>query len=258
MTKTHLSEERAPAVERALDVLELVTRSNRGLTVTELSRKLAIPYSSTHYILFTLLARGYVERIPGSHRYSLGTRAFNFAPLGIAELQLRHVFSPHLHALAKKSGMRIQAAVRKGDEGMIVDRIDPPWQRQGGVWAGHHFDLHCTALGKVLTAWLSDREMERLFANRTLIRFTARTICDFKTLKANLSEVRNTGFAVNDGEFDLESRGVAAPVFGRFGLVIAAVSAGGSTAEIPTEQMQTLADEILRTTQAISAEILVD
>jgi hypothetical protein len=159
------SEARAPAVTRALDLLEILGRSAQGLTLSELSRRLRIPKSTTHYLIYTLAARGYLQKIPWTRQYSLGVRAFNFTSTGIAELQLRQFLAPMIRALAERLSTGVQVSVLKGDEGMVIERVD---QRllPAGTQPGRHFQLHCTAAGKVLTAWLSDGELERLFSNR--------------------------------------------------------------------------------------------
>jgi DNA-binding IclR family transcriptional regulator len=258
MIKRGSPQSRTPSVDRALEILELVARCNSGLTATELSRRLSVPYSSTHDILFTLVARGYIQRIPGTLRYSLGMQAFPFAPLNAAELQLRRTFSNQLDGLGVRSGLYVTAGVRKAVEGLIIFRIDPPAIRGGELWTGHHFDLHCCALGKALTAWLPDQELNAMFGSRKLLRYTPKTICDFKALEANLADARDKGFALGDEELNPGCRGIGAPVFGRNGLVVASVAVAGSITDIPTSRIKELASDLLSTTKRISEQMALD
>ena len=96
---------RVTAIERALDILEMLAVSNIGLTLSEVSRKLAIPISSVHDILHTLDARGYILRDIDGHHFSLGPQAFEFANLPLKEGKLRLVCFPHTERLARKLGM---------------------------------------------------------------------------------------------------------------------------------------------------------
>jgi DNA-binding IclR family transcriptional regulator len=252
------SEVRVPAVDRAFDVLEILGRSGRGLTLTELSREVGIPKSTTHYLIYTLVARGYVQRSPGSRQYSLGLRAFDFATAGVAELQLRRISSPHIQALARRLRLTVQTAVLKAGEGVIIDKADSPREVWGGCdsWIGRHFDLHCTAQGKALIAWLPKTELESLFANRGLARFTRHTICSLDDLEAHLAETRQKGFGVNDEEHILGVRGVAGPVFNHIGSVIASVSVRGSLTEIPDWRIQDLGNDVIYVAQEISRHLL--
>ncbi len=251
------SEARTPAVTRALDLLEILGRSAEGLTLSEISRRLRIPKSTTHYLIYTLAARGYLQKLPWTRQYSLGVRAFNFTSSGIAELQLRQFLAPMIRALAERLATGVQISVLKGDEGMVIHRVDRR-ALPAGTQPGRHFQLHCTAAGKILTAWLSDAELERLFSNRPLFKFTPNTITDFAKLKAHLEEVKKQRFAVNNEEYLPHRRAVAAPIFDNLGNVISSLSVDGTTAEIPVEEIARVARELVGMVQDISRQIAAE
>jgi IclR family acetate operon transcriptional repressor len=246
----------APAVTRALDLLETLGRSGQGLTLSELSRRLNIPKSTTHYLITTLCARGYLQRIPWTRQYSLGVRAFDFTPNGVAELRLRQFCAPKIRSLADKVRNGVQVAVLKGDEGMALDRATAEPLALGGTLPGHHFHLHCTAAGKALIAWLPEPELEKLFPNRFLCKFTPQTITAFDHLKAHLADVRCKRYAVNLEEYHLNRRAVAAPVFDDSGGVIASISVYGSTSDIPVQRILDLADKLVAAGADISRQLL--
>ena len=58
-----------PAIDRALDVLECLSQSRKGYSVSEFSRRLALPKSSVHLILRTLERRGYLQKQSAGGRY---------------------------------------------------------------------------------------------------------------------------------------------------------------------------------------------
>ncbi|HLI34014.1 MAG TPA: IclR family transcriptional regulator [Terriglobia bacterium] len=253
---THSFGERVPAVDRAFDVLEILGHSHNGLTLTELSQRLSIPKSSAYYLVHTLMVRGYLQRLPGSRQYSLGSRVFDFAATGIAEMHLRQLSAAHIQKLAEELKMTVQTAVLKDGEGVIVDKADSLVDRRVESWIGRHFDLHCTAQGKALLAWLPDRELQRLFGTRGLARYTPHTICSLKELKAHLAEARLKGYTVNYEEHILGIRGVAAPIFNDVGVVIASISVRGSTWEIPTPRVSEIGRLVIATAREISQGIL--
>lgn len=256
MIQTYPLERRVAAVDRALDLLEILRRSSRGLTLTELSRKLAAPRSTTHDLICTLVARGYLQRLVGSRQYSLAAQAVDFSIKNILELQLRQVCFPYIQTLAEELTLPVTVGTRIGDEGMFVARAIPPDSDVNHACVGRHFELHCTAQGKVLIAWLSHLELDRLFADHIFLRFTPKTICDLGVLKEHLAGIRKTGFAVNDEEQALGVRGIAAPIFNHMGMVVASICLGGRTQK-PLEQIQRFAHHLLRVTQEISRQISV-
>lgn len=245
-------ESRVPSVSRALDLLEVLSQSSRGLSLSEISRELGIPKSTTHNLICTLDARGYLQRIPRTRLYSVGLRAGNLASMGRADLQLRRFYMTPIRGLAEKVGTGVQVSVLRGCEGMVIERVDLRPLRLGGTRPGRHFHLHCTAAGKVLIAWQTDEELQRYFPGQYLFKFTANTIRDFEKLKLHLGEVRKKGYAVSDEEYLLARRALAAPIFNDSGHVMAAVSLDGSTTEIPMERINVLAEQLREAAQDIS------
>src|SRR5580698_9056125 len=80
---------RLPAVDRALSLLELLANSQQGLTLSELSRKLNIPKSTTHYLIYTLATRGYVQRGTDGRHFLLGVRFADVGSSSPADLNLK-------------------------------------------------------------------------------------------------------------------------------------------------------------------------
>jgi len=254
MIHTYPLESRVLAVDRALDLLEILRRSSRGLTLSEISRRLATPVSTTHDLISTLVARGYLQRNVGSHQYSVGVRALDFSIKDNFELQLRQGCSSYIQPLAEEVALPVTVGTRTGAEGMFVARAIPPGDSVNQACIGRHFPLHCTAQGKVLTAWLSDEELERLFADYIFFQFTPRTIGCFDHLKTHLAEVRKRGFAVNEEEEAIGARSIGAPVFNHIGTVAASVSMG-DISQTPLERILRFADNLLGTTKEISRQI---
>src|SRR5215471_11427416 len=85
---------KANAVERALLVLEALDSSRRGLNISELSRRLRIPKSSTHVIVLTLERLGYIQKHVDSLNYKLGLRAYALGQSMTKSLSISEVALP--------------------------------------------------------------------------------------------------------------------------------------------------------------------
>jgi DNA-binding IclR family transcriptional regulator len=244
---------RLPAVDRAMSLFELLAESPAGLTLSQLSRKLDIPKSTTHYLLYTLHRRGYVQRsVPDGRHYSLGLRFADVARGDTAELSLRTMAVPYLRQIVARLDLTATLAVRRSAEAVLIARVESRHDEGGGAWVGRHMDLHCTAQGKALIAHLSDEELSKLFAGRELARFTTKTICSLSALKAHLIEVRARGFAINDEEMVPGIRAVAAPLVDSMGTVIASVTVRGTTRLIPTHLLAQLGREMILVSREMS------
>jgi DNA-binding IclR family transcriptional regulator len=250
---------RLPSVDRAMNLLELLASSRGGLTLSELSRKLSIPKSTTYYLVYTLVTRGYVQRT-GSGHYSLGFRFADVASASTAGLNLSALAKPNLRQIAARLNLTALLAVLGGAEAVIIGKVT--WARDGdgggGAWVGRHLDLHCTAQGKALIAHFPDDELDQLLTGRELAGFTSKTILSLSALKAHLAEVRANGYAVNDEEQALGARAVAAPVVDSWGVVIAAISVRGSTQQIPSARLRDLGGEMVRAARDLSLQLSGD
>jgi DNA-binding IclR family transcriptional regulator len=246
-----------PAVERALRLLELSASSHIGLTLSEVGIALGIPKSSAHRLVHTLLAHGYLQRTSNARRYILGTCARDLAnSLTDADLQLAAVCSKFAKDLSIKTGLTVLAGIRRGTEGVVILKADSPKDEYPGAEVGHHFDLHCTAMGKALIAHLAEPEVEDIFHHASLIRYTESTVSSRKTLLAELAEVRARGFALNTEESAIGGRGLASPIFNHIGRVVASICVRGSIALFPTWRISSCGKEVMSAATEISRNLL--
>jgi len=249
---------RLPAVDRAMSLFELLAASQNGLTLSDLSRKLEIPKSTAHYLLHTLCTRGYVQREADGRHFSLGLRFGEMACWNSAEMNLRKQAMPFLRHVVARLNLTATLAVRRSAEAVIIEKVECNHDDGGGAWVGRHIDLHCTAQGKSLISRLSDEELEKLFADRELARFTAKTIPSINRLKSHLAEVRSQGYAVNDEEMVLGVRAVAAPIVDSLGSVLASITVRGSTIQIPRHGIARLGKEIAAASYEVSQRMSRD
>jgi DNA-binding IclR family transcriptional regulator len=246
---------RLPSVDRAMSLFELLASAQRGMTLSELSRKLSIPKSTAHYLIHTLVTRGYIQRGPDGRHYLLGLRLSDVASASSAELNLRTLATPFLRQLVSKMNLTSTATVLRGAEGVIIARIEFFQDTGGGAWIGRHVDLHCTAQGKALISTLSEEHLDRLFAGRELARYTAKTISSLSSLKAHLAQVRADGFALNDEEHVAGVRAIAVPVVDPIGAVVASISVRGLNPQIPLNRVPQIAREVTVVARQVSQRL---
>jgi len=248
---------RLPSVDRAMNLFELLAGSRTGMTLSELSRKLTIPKSTTHYLIYPLVTRGYVQRASNG-RYSLGLRFADVASASTAGQNMGTMATPYLRQIAARLNLTTILAVLGGAEAVIIGKVT--WASDGdgggGAWVGRHLDLHCTAQGKAMIAMLPDEDLDKLLIGRELAQFTPRTIVSLSSLKAHLAEVRANGFSVNDEEHVQGIRAVAAPVVDSWGVTIAAISVRGSTQQIPSVRLRELGGEMIRASRDLTLQFM--
>jgi DNA-binding IclR family transcriptional regulator len=228
------------SVERALLILEALDSSRRGLNISELSRRLHIPKSSTHVMVHILERMGYVQKRPGALHYSLGLKAYALGHGMTKNLSVSEVALPHMRVLVDQLRLSAHLAVPDGDQGVYIQKVEAPGLIKIDTYVGRRMDLHCTAVGKVILAFGPADLLERLLAKQVYIRYTRNTITSPKQLQREIARVRKLGYAVDDEEEELAVRCVAVPVHhaGRF---IAGLSVPGTTTQIPLGEVEGIA-----------------
>lgn len=241
-----------PAVDKALSVLELLAQSRSGFTLGELTRRMSLPKSSVHCLLLTLERRGYLHRNEKS-RYLFGLKLFGLANMALSGIGLREKALPFLKALMARTRFTVHLAMMEQGEAVLIEKVEPPNVYKLATWLGKRMDVHCTSLGKALIAHLPEAEVEVLVRDRGLPRHNENTICSLRRLKDELARARNTGYALDDEEDEVGARCIGAPVFDAEGKVIAAVSVSGTTAQITSENLAAVAEQVKDCAASITA-----
>lgn len=241
----------AAAVERALAILECLDGSKRGLNISELSRRLRIPKSSTHVIVVTLERLGYLERKPDSLNYHLGLKAYGMGHGMMKNLSIVDTALQNLQMLVDQVQMPAHLAVADGDQGVFIQKVDRPNLTRIDTYVGRRMDLHCTGVGKVILAWDTEDVAEHILSKDAYIRYTSNTITSAGALRRELARVRKTGFAIDDEEEEMGVRCVAVPVFHPSGRFAAALSVTGTTSQLPLDTIESVAERLKRAAAGI-------
>jgi DNA-binding IclR family transcriptional regulator len=114
--------------------------------------------------------------------------------------------------------------------------------------------MHCSASGKVFLAFLPDAERDRLLS-QPLKAHTANTVISASELRRQLAEVQKRGYAVDNGELEVQVRAIAAPIRNRDGEIIAAMSMPCPTSRMTPERIAELAAALLEAAAEISARM---
>lgn len=216
----------APALRRGLDILELFLDSADGLRVPDIVAKLDLPRASAHELVATLVDRGYLQAVsePPS-RYMLGVNAFRLGAAYERELDLVSVGREHAATVAAACGETVQIVIREGAHVVYIVRIDSTHTIRLVSHVGSRLPAYCTAGGKAMLATLPDAEIDELFPNDDALQpMTDNSIDSRERLLAELATIRERGWSDENSESNTAVACVAAPVYNRSGVCVAAMS----------------------------------
>jgi len=213
------------SLEKVLVVIETVVANQvAGATFSEISRQSGLPKASVHRTLKGLVDLGYLTYDPDSKRYRGGLKLGSLGSEVMANFRLRDHAHPHLLKMQQETGHTCNMGIKEGNTGVYVDKVE---SQDYGIKllseVGRSFPLHCTGLGKCLLAWAPAPEVESILRG-PLRKYTESTIVDPDRIRAQLHELRETGYAMDQEEITRGIMCVAAPVFGVDNGVIAAIS----------------------------------
>jgi IclR family KDG regulon transcriptional repressor len=165
------------AVERALSIIETIAESGRGLSNSDLSRRLKMPKSSASYILRVLEKRAYLHRDPHG-KYRLGLKLMSLSGGALTHLDVREVAKPVLQDFLKKSRLpEAHLAVLDNGRAVYIEKVENEKSFiKMDIWVGHRLPVHTTAIGKVLVAHLPDKEIVEILEMRGMEKKTRRSI----------------------------------------------------------------------------------
>jgi IclR family acetate operon transcriptional repressor len=221
------------SVRNAARVLRAFSRAGQELGITELSRQLGLGKSTVHRLVTTLTAERLLERGSTPGRYRLGLVLYELGSRVTEHVDLHQATLPVLTTLRHETGEMVHVAVLDGLEVVYVERLEShnmlPIFRQ----VGHRLPAHWTSSGKVLLALPPD-DLSRRLADWRPVAQTPWTITDKNRLLTELAAVAKRGWAQNNEEGHLGIVSVGAPIRGRDGKVMAAVSVVGDSARMRT------------------------
>jgi IclR family transcriptional regulator, acetate operon repressor len=219
------------SVSRAFDLLEAIADQQLGLV--ELGRATGLRPSTTHRMLATLTSRGYVRRVPGTNRYTLGYRALRLAG-GVERdtSELRQVALEFMLRAQRVAGADTSLFVLSNMDAVCVALLRADRPDADVSQPGERVPAHATAAGKALLAYQPQADLRQTLETATLDRLTPLTVVRPDHLLRDLEAARRQGYAVVREECVSRQSGVAAPVFDASGYAVASVSLSGTTGHL--------------------------
>ncbi len=234
------------AVDRAAALLTLVVEADAPVTFAELSEASGLARSTTSRLLAALERTRLLERC-ATGEYVGGPLFVLYAARHDRNAELARLARPMLEAVGEGTGETVHVAVANGDRVAHIAQVDSTYLLGARDWTDVDVPAHCSALGKVLLAW---KVLEMPGPELEVV--TDRTLRTAGELEEDLVGVRSLGFAVTRDELELGLAGVAAPVFGPEGEVVAAIGVSGPTARLE-DRVDQVGRLLIEQTEGLSA-----
>jgi DNA-binding IclR family transcriptional regulator len=223
-----------PAATRALRVLRFLAGQPTPVPLERISHAVGIPRSSAYHLLAAMAEEGFVVHLAEERRYGLGVAAFEVATGYARQEPLARLARRPLAALVDRTGESAHLAVMHGRDVLYVLEERAPGRPPLVTDVGVRLPAHLTASGRAMLAALPAAQVRALYPDRTaFVQRHGNGPASPSALRAVLTETRQRGWAVEDGEVTHGLASVAAAVLDHNGHPVAGVAltfaAGGTT-----------------------------
>lgn len=223
------------------------------MRLAELEVASGLPLPTIHRLLRSLAHNGYVRQEP-SRRYALGPGLIRLGET--AGRALGSWALPCLAELVSEIGETANMALLEGDAVVYVAQVPSPHSMRMFTEVGRRVQAHSTGVGKALLAQLPDAQVLDLLRRTGMPPRTPRTLTDPVVLLAELGEIREQGWAVDDAEQEVGVRCVAVPILG--GPARAAMSVSGPSGRMTASRVVEIAPILQRAASGLARTLRGD
>lgn len=241
-------------VDRVFSILEYLSLAQGSKGPTEIAEQTGLHKSTVHRLLSSLCDCGYVERT-AQGTYHIGIKLVEIASNHINNLELQTEARPILNELHDELGLAVYLGILDHSEVVYVEKMDASRNLRLYTQIGLRVPAHCSSLGKCLLASLSGDEIDYLLSREKLERYTPNTITTALEFKKHLREVRRQGWAMDNEEYIIGNRCIAAPIFDYRGEAIAAASASGPSTLLTDDRIPTVTEKVKQVAAEISRRL---
>lgn len=215
------------SIDRAVEILEILSKTNEGEPISAISSETGLAISTTHRILSSLMENKLVSQDSSTKYYKLGIRVLTMSVNFLNNNRIVSVSKYHLEELANKQKILTALFVLEAEEVVCVDCIldTHEYNAQFCVKIGSRMPMQSSAAAKIIWANQTDEELKNILEKKSPFeRFTERTKCKPNEIFEDLKMSKLRGYAVCDEELERSVVAIAAPIYNFNSKAIAALS----------------------------------
>lgn len=245
---------KVPNLEKGIAVLEYLSLHG-GKTLQDIKSDLDISQTTAYRILNTLVRLNYLIYNEDEKRYRLSRKLLTLGYRSLNEHNLLETVLPRLRELRDQVKETACFGVLGNEKGIFIEQAQGHHTFRFVLSPGKSFDLHCSAPGKAIMAYLPNTVRDRYLSYMEFTRYNVRTITTKEVYLKELEKVRNLGYALDNEEELTGVICVGAPIFNYTGYPCGAIWISGPKDRLSKEVVRSTAKCIMAVTEQISAEL---
>ncbi|MGO9925221.1 MAG: IclR family transcriptional regulator [Mycobacterium sp.] len=242
------------SVDNALKLLLLLGEQPQ-IRLSEATRYLGVAPSTAHRLLAMLAYRGFVRQDPASKAYLPGPSLTGVAFAIFGRIDIQRSATSIMRNLSEQLRESIHVGMLDGANVRFVAAVEGPAAVRVASRLGRTMPAHCTSTGKVMLAQLSQPELRQLLPDERLQRITSHSIASRTELEAELSRIRERGYAINREESEEGVASVAVSIPTRAPGLRLALNAAAPQNRLETTQYPSVAAALTKAAKEIGDQL---
>lgn len=246
---------KVPNLEKGIAVLEFLSFHPKGETLQVIRQSLEISQTTAYRILNTLVRLDFLYYNEDAKRYKLSRKLLTLGFRSLNEHNIMETVLPRLRDLRDRVKETACFGVLGEKKGIFIEQAQGHHTFRFILSPGKPFELHCSAPGKAIMAYLPESVRDRYLSYMDYTCYNIRTITTREAYLSELEEVRKNGFAMDNEEELTGVICIGAPIFDYTDYPCGAIWISGPKDRLSDEVVQSFAFEIKSVAGKISADL---
>lgn len=238
---------RVPALEKGLEVLELLSGISFPLSLTDIADRLGRTKQELFRVMACLSEQGYLIR-DSNQGYRMSTKLFELGAKHASTEALIARATPHMETLTHELNESCHLNIVVRNKMLVIARVDCDADVSLAVRIGASFKLHDRNSGQVALSFLPEEQRQKYWEQ------SAQPAAQIKKWDADFAEIRSTGFRTIESSLIVGVQDTAAPILGADGRLLAVLCVSHILRVGESRDCTRISSAILQCTQAISSE----
>ena len=190
-------------LSRGLEMLELLSEHPEGMELHQIAKTMQMPKSSAFNLIHTLMQYKYLRKIDNSSRYQLGLKLFEVGSAAVNHVEVTSVIRQYMADISRACNETMHCGILSGLDVLYIDKMESTQSIRMSSHVGVRMPLHATAMGKAFLSCFTEDEVRSMYDGRELLSLTPHTVTDMGVLLRQLEAVRQSGYATETQESNL-------------------------------------------------------
>lgn len=243
----------APALEKGLDIIALLSGEREPLTLGRIAERLGRSKSEIFRMVSVLEARDYIARGEDGDGFSVTNKLFELGMRNPPVRSLVEAALPVMTELARTIGQSCHLAVPSREHNVVIARCESPGEECFAVSLGYRRNLADSTSGRILLAFQLEKQREAMLED---VRRHPPHRYDEDELLAEMARIRGRGYEIASSRTIVGITDIGAPVLDALGSATACLTVPFITRADRSNDLPGTTDAVLVAAQTISNDLL--